>query len=270
MKQYLRLVEKILNEGENCADRTGVGTIALFGETLKFDLRKGFPLLTTKKVYWKSVVEELLWFLRGDTNIKTLGNKIWNEWADEEGDLGPIYGYQWTHWDAYDEQEDGKFKRRPEGINQVRQAIELIKTNPSSRRIIVNAWNPADLDKMGLPPCHLFYQFKVFDTHLDLIWYQRSCDLGLGVPFNIASYALLLTMVANECGLTPGVLTGMLGDAHVYTNHVDALREQLTRTPGTLPTVDLPKGKPVFEITFEDIVLSNYNPQPPIKMAIAV
>ncbi len=270
MKPYLDLVSKILNYGEETTDRTGVGTLSLFGEMLKIDLREGFPLLTTKKVFFKSVVQELLWFLRGETNIKSLGNHIWDEWADENGNLGPLYGYQWTHWDQYEEIREDLYRKTPAGINQIERAVELIKKDPASRRIIVSAWNVSDLDKMRLPPCHMLFQFKVYSSHLDMLWVQRSCDMGLGIPFNIASYALLLSLVSNECNLQPRFLTALLGDAHIYKNHIEPLKLQLTRFPGPLPQLVLPPAKKALQITLEDVKLLNYNPQPHIAMEIAV
>jgi len=290
MKNYLELVRKIIEEGEDHDDRTGVGTKSLFGEMLHWDLRKGFPLLTTKKVFFKSVVQELLWFLRGETNTKTLGNHIWDGWADENGDVGPVYGHQWIHWPVFEPYvtplglKTMQWSKTGE-INQIQAAINQIKGNPNSRRIIVTAWNPSDVPKQGLPCCHILFQFKVVEKmvstyakeplyrtekYLDMIWYQRSCDFGLGVPFNIASYALLLKLIANECGLIPRNLKGVFADAHVYKNHIDGLKEQLQRTPYDLPQIALPEEKSVFDITEEEILLLGYMHHPPIKLKVAV
>jgi thymidylate synthase len=270
MKQYLQLVREILDNGEQREDRTGTGTISLFGMQAKYDLREGFPLLTTKKVLFGSVLRELLWFLRGSTNINenlTQHTPIWDAWADENGELGPIYGYQWRKWPRYVEAGDGLYTR--EHVDQIAQVIEQIKTNPNSRRLIVSAWNVADLDKMALPPCHAFFQFYVINGRLDLQLYQRSADVALGVPFNIASYALLLMMVAQECNLTPGIFTHTLGDAHIYLNHVEGLRAQLQREPRPLPRVTI-AAKPFFELQFEDFELHDYHPHPFIKFPISV
>ena len=259
MKQYLELLQHILDHGEEKGDRTGTGTLSVFGAQAKYDLREGFPLLTTKKVLFTGVVRELLWFLKGSTNINddlTEHTPIWDAWADENGDLGPIYGYQWRNWGGT-------------GIDQITDVIEQIKTNPDSRRLIVSAWNPADIGKMALPPCHAFFQFYVVNGRLDCQLYQRSADVALGVPFNIASYALLLIMVAQECDLTPGVFTHTLGDAHLYLNHLDGVREQLTRTPLERPQVVV-KKKPVLEVEYDDIELQNYEHHPFIKFKVAV
>jgi len=271
MRQYLDLVNHIFEHGDKKKDRTGVGTISVFGYQSKYDLREGFPLLTTKKVLFSAVVRELLWFLKGATNIND-GLKeftpIWNAWADEKGDLGPIYGYQWRKWEQFVwDPETGQCQKRH--IDQIKVAIEMIKTNPSSRRIIVNAWNVGDLDRMALPPCHAFFQFYVANGRLDCQLYQRSADVALGVPFNIASYALLLSMVAQECELTPGIFVHTLGDAHIYLNHVDGLKEQLKRTPKPLPQIKIAR-KSVFDIGFEDIALLNYEHDAFIKFPIAV
>ena len=271
MRQYLDLVKYIFEHGENKEDRTGTGTLSVFGHQAKYDLRDGFPLLTTKKVLFSAVVHELLWFLRGATNIND-GLKehtpIWNAWADESGELGPIYGYQWRKWEKF--VYDGRIKGyRKEYVDQIKSAIDLIKRNPASRRIIVSAWNVADIEKMALPPCHAFFQFCVTNGRLDCQLYQRSADVALGVPFNIASYALLLSMVAQECNLVPGIFVHTLGDAHIYLNHVDGLKEQLKRTPKTLPTVVIAK-KPFEDITSEDIQLLNYEHESFIKFPIAV
>lgn len=256
MRTYLDLVERVLANGEHRTDRTGVGTISLFGEQIRFDLREGFPLVTTKKVNFSSVVKELLWFLRGETNTKTLGCKIWDEWADGDGNLGPIYGQQWRAWG---------------GCDQITYTLEQIKRNPYSRRHIVSAWNVSDIPDMALPPCHVMFQFYVGrGGYLDLQLYQRSADLALGVPFNIASYALLLSMFANECRLTARHFVHTFGDVHAYMNHVDGLRDQLTRTPQRRPIVTIPVGKRVLDIVESDIHLTDYYPYPPIKFEVAV
>ncbi len=259
MKPYLELVQKILERGERCADRTGTGTLSLFGAQARYDLRDGFPLVTTKKVLFNAVVRELLWFLRGSTNINdglTEHTPIWDAWADEDGGLGPIYGAQWRNWGN-------------SGIDQVRGALDLIREDPCSRRNLVSAWNVADLPKMKLPPCHALYQFRVSGDRLDLQMYQRSADMALGVPFNIASYALLLTLAARETGLEPGVFIHTLGDAHVYLNHLDGLEEQLARDPFPLPRLETPH-KPLDDVVFEDIALKGYQHHPFIKFEVAV
>ena len=246
------------------ADRTGTGTKSVFGYQMRFDLSDGFPLLTTKKLHLKSIIYELLWFLKGDTNVKYLqdnGVRIWNEWADADGNLGPIYGKQWRAWRDYN---GGT-------IDQLSEAVETIRTNPDSRRIIVSAWNVADLPEMHLPPCHAFYQFYVADGRLSLQLYQRSADIFLGVPFNIASYALLLMMVAQVTGLKAGDFVHTLGDAHIYTNHFEQVREQLSREPRQLPTMRInPEVKSLFDFKYEDFTLENYNPHPHIKGVVAV
>lgn len=259
MRQYLDLVQHILDHGERKEDRTGTGTISVFGTQTRYDLREGFPLLTTKKVLFNSVVRELLWFLRGSTNINdglSEHTRIWDAWADEKGELGPIYGYQWRNWGG-------------QGIDQIRNALDLIKTKPNSRRIIVSAWNVSDLDQMALPPCHAFFQFYVIDQRLDCQLYQRSADVALGVPFNIASYALLLTMMSQECGLQPGIFVHTLGDAHIYLNHIDGLQKQLGREPYTLPRIRV-SSKPMDDIVFDDIELLDYQHHAFIKFSIAV
>ena len=259
MKQYHDLLRDVLEQGETKTDRTGTGTLAIFGAQGRYDLRDGFPLVTTKKVLFPAVVRELLWFLRGSTNIYddlTQHTPIWDAWADEEGNLGPIYGYQWRNWGGM-------------GIDQIQQAIDTIKTNPDSRRIIVSAWNVGDIPDMKLPPCHAFFQFFVVNGRLDLQLYQRSADLALGVPFNIASYALLLTMVAQECDLTPGVFVHTIGDAHIYENHIDGVQEQLSREPLPLPQLRVAK-KPFDQIEFEDIELLGYEHHPFIRFEVAV
>lgn len=264
MKQYLDLCRHILNEGIKKEDRTGTGTLSIFGHQMRFNMEDGFPLLTTKKLHLKSIIYELLWFLRGDTNVHWLqehGVRIWNEWADSNGDLGHIYGYQWRSWPDYN----------GGAIDQIQRAVDQIKTNPDSRRIIVNAWNVADLENMNLPPCHMFFQFYVADGKLSLQMYQRSADTFLGVPFNIASYALLLLMMAQVTGLQPGTFVHTTGDTHIYLNHVDQVKLQLTRTPRPLPTMKLnPDVKNIFDFTFEDFELENYNPWPHISGKVSV
>lgn len=264
MKQYLDLLRHVMEHGTMKSDRTGTGTKSVFGYQMRFDLSDGFPLLTTKKLHLKSIIYELLWFLKGDTNVKYLqdnGVRIWNEWADADGNLGPIYGKQWRAWRDYN---GGT-------IDQLSEAVETIRTNPDSRRIIVSAWNVADLPEMHLPPCHAFYQFYVADGRLSLQLYQRSADIFLGVPFNIASYALLLMMVAQVTGLKAGDFVHTLGDAHIYTNHFEQVREQLSREPRQLPTMRInPEVKSLFDFKYEDFTLENYNPHPHIKGVVAV
>lgn len=264
MRQYLDLLRHIMEHGVQKDDRTGTGTRSIFGYQMRFNLEEGFPLLTTKKLHLKSIIYELLWFLKGDTNVKYLqdnGVRIWNEWADPDGSLGHIYGYQWRSWPDY----NGGF------IDQISQAIDQIKNNPDSRRIIVSAWNVADLDNMNLPPCHAFFQFYVADGRLSLQLYQRSADTFLGVPFNIASYALLTMMVAQVCGLRPGDFVHTLGDTHIYNNHFDQVREQLTRTPRKLPRMIInPEVKNIFDYKYEDFTLVDYDPLPHIKGAVSV
>ena len=263
MRPYLNLAKEILQNGEVRPDRTGVGTRSIFGAQARYDLREGFPLVTTKKILFDAVVHELLWFLKGSTNINdglAEHTPIWNSWAKEDGELGPIYGYQWRSW--------GRTETDP-GVDQLTNAIELIKNNPTSRRIIVSAWNAADISKMALPPCHTLFQFYVHKERLDCQLYQRSADMALGVPFNIASYALLTHLIAGECGLTPGFFVHSIGDAHVYENHVTALERQIAREPLPLPTIKT-APKPVLDIEFGDIVLSNYQHHPFIKYEIAV
>ncbi len=277
MRQYHDLVRQVLEQGERRDDRTGTGTLSIFGAQSRYDLREGFPLLTTKKVLWSGVVRELLWFLRGSTNVRdelTQHTPIWDAWADDQGELGPIYGHQWRRWGApfprrAQDQAPLVGTREEPGIDQIAQAIDLIKRDPSSRRIIVSAWNVADLPHMALPPCHAFFQFHVSGGRLDLQLYQRSADIALGVPFNIASYALLLMLVAEECALTPGVFIHTLGDAHIYLNHVEGLKLQLTREPYPLPQVEIAK-KPLAEIGFEDIQLLDYQHHPFIRFAVSV
>jgi thymidylate synthase len=264
MKPYLDLLDRVLNDGVAKGDRTGTGTLSLFGHQMRFDLAKGFPLVTTKRVHLKSVVHELLWFLAGDTNVRYLqdnGVSIWNEWADADGELGPVYGKQWRSWEA----PDGRI------IDQLADVVAQIRSNPTSRRLIVSAWNPADLDRMALAPCHCLFQFHVADGRLSCQLYQRSADVFLGVPFNIASYALLTHMVAHVTGLRPGDFVHSFGDAHLYVNHLDQAREQLARTPRPLPTLRLNPGvTSLFDFGFEDIAFENYDPHPSIKAPIAV
>lgn len=264
MKQYLDLLERVMTEGVSKEDRTRTGTISIFGHQMWFDLEEGFPLLTTKKLHLKSIVYELLWFLKGSTNVKYLqdnGVRIWNEWADEQGNLGPIYGYQWRSWPDY---SGGH-------IDQIKEIIETIKHNPDSRRMIVSAWNVAALDEMKLPPCHILFQFYVANGRLSLQLYQRSADVFLGVPFNIASYALLLMMMAQVTGLKPGRFVHTLGDAHIYKNHLEQVRTQLQRTPRKLPTMKLnPEIKDIFEFDYSDFELLGYDPLPHIKGDVSV
>ena len=264
MKQYLDLLHHVMECGTMKSDRTGTGTKSVFGYQMRFNMADGFPLLTTKKLHLKSIIYELLWFLRGDINVHYLqenGVRIWNEWADADGNLGHIYGYQWRSWRDY----DGGF------IDQIAEAVETIKHNPDSRRIIVSAWNVADLKNMNLPPCHAFFQFYVADGKLSLQLYQRSADIFLGVPFNIASYALLLMMVAQVTGLEAGDFVHTLGDAHVYTNHFEQVKEQMSREPRTLPRMKInPEVKSIFDFKYEDFTLENYNPHPHIKGIVAV
>jgi len=264
MKTYLDLLRHILADGHRKEDRTGTGTISTFGYQMRFDLSRGFPLLTTKKVHLKSIIYELLWFLRGDTNARWLqerGVRIWNEWADPDGDLGHIYGFQWRSWPDY----DGGF------IDQISEAVNDIKHNPDSRRIIVSAWNVADLKKMNLPPCHMMFQFYVAEGKLSCQLYQRSADCFLGVPFNIASYALLTMMMAQVTGLEPGEFIHTLGDAHIYLNHLDQVHEQLSREPRELPRMIInPEIKNIFEFSYEDFILEGYDPHPAIKGQVSV
>ncbi len=261
---YLDLLEDILQKGERQDDRTGVGTLSVFGRQLRCDLSKGFPLLTTKKVHFKSIAIELFWFLRGDTNIRWLqdrGVKIWDEWADENGELGPVYGKQWRRWEGPDGTE----------IDQLANMIEQIRNNPASRRLIVSGWNPADVPNMALPPCHTLYQFNVSNGKLSCQLYQRSADMFLGVPFNIASYALLTHLMAQVCDLEVGEYIHTFGDAHIYTNHMDQVREQLSRTPRRLPTLKLNPGKKdLFDFEYEDVTVENYDPHPRISAPVAV
>ena len=263
MKQYLDLLQHVLDHGVLKEDRTGTGTHSVFGYQMRFNLQDGFPLLTTKKLHLKSIIHELLWFLKGDTNVKYLqenGVRIWNEWADENGDLGHIYGYQWRSWPDYNGGH----------IDQIKEAIHTIQNNPDSRRIIVSAWNVADLPQMNLPPCHAFFQFYVANGKLSLQLYQRSADIFLGVPF-IASYALLLMMVAQVTGLEAGDFVHTLGDAHIYNNHIEQVREQLSREPRDLPKMKLnPNVKSIFDFKYEDFELTDYNPHPHIAGKVAV
>ena len=264
MKPYLDLMRHVLEHGTKKDDRTGTGTLSVFGWQMRYDLADGFPLVTTKKCHLRSIIHELLWFLQGDTNIKYLkenGVSIWDEWADENGNLGPVYGHQWRSWP------------KPDGgtIDQISEVVKTLRTNPDSRRIIVSAWNVADLDKMALAPCHAFFQFYVADGKLSCQLYQRSADIFLGVPFNIASYALLTLMMAQVTGLKPGDFVHTLGDAHLYLNHLDQAREQLARAPRPLPTMKLnPAVKDIFGFRFEDFTLEGYDPHPAIKAPVAV
>ena len=264
MKQYLDLLRRIKEEGTIKTDRTGTGTKSVFGHQMRFNLADGFPLVTTKKCHFKSIIHELLWFLKGDTNVKYLqenGVRIWNEWADENGDLGHVYGYQWRSWPDY----------KGGHIDQISQVIEQIKNNPDSRRLLVSAWNVAEVDEMALPPCHLLFQFYVADGRLSLQLYQRSADCFLGVPFNIASYSLLLLMVAQVCGLEPGEFVHTTGDTHLYLNHMEQTDLQLTREPRPLPQMRLnPEVKNIFDFKYEDFELLNYDPHPHIKGVVAV
>ena len=264
MRPYLDLMKHVLEHGARKSDRTGTGTLSIFGAQLRFDLGAGFPLLTTKRVHLKSIVHELLWFLKGDTNTRYLrenGVTIWDEWADGNGDLGPVYGYQWRSWPA----------PGGEHIDQITQVVEQIRKNPDSRRMIVSAWNVADLPRMALLPCHAFFQFYVAEGRLSCQLYQRSADFFLGVPFNIASYALLTLMVAQVTGLRPGDLVHTFGDTHLYLNHIDQAREQLTRTPRALPVMKLnPAVKDIFRFRYEDFTLENYDPHPAIRAPVAV
>ena len=264
MKQYQDLLRHIMQDGVQKTDRTGVGTKSVFGYQMRFDLSEGFPLLTTKKVHLRSIIHELLWFIAGDTNIKYLkdnGVSIWDEWADENGDLGPVYGHQWRSWPA----PDGR------SIDQLAQVVDQIKNNPDSRRLLVCAWNPGEVDKMALPPCHCLFQFYVADGKLSCQLYQRSADTFLGVPFNIASYSLLTMMIAQECGLEPGEFVHTTGDTHIYNNHFDQVREQLSREPRALPRMKLnPEVKSIFDFKYEDFTLEGYDPWPAIKAPVAV
>lgn len=264
MEQYLKVLQHVLDNGTQKGDRTGTGTISVFGYQMRFNLQDGFPLLTTKKLHTKSIIHELLWFLKGDTNVKYLqdnGVRIWNEWADENGDLGHVYGYQWRSWPDY----NGGF------IDQIQQVVDTIKNNPDSRRIIVSAWNVADIDNMNLPPCHALFQFYVADGKLSLQLYQRSADLFLGVPFNIASYALLLMMMAQVTGLEPGEFIHTLGDAHIYNNHLEQVKLQLTREPRKLPKMIInPEVKNIFDFKYEDFQLVDYDPHPHIAGVVSV
>ena len=264
MQQYLKLLDRILTEGATKTDRTGTGTKSVFGNQMRFDMADGFPLLTTKKLHLKSIIYELLWFLRGDTNVHYLqehGVRIWNEWADENGELGPVYGHQWRSWPDYN---GGT-------IDQIQNVVDMIKNHPDSRRMMVTAWNPAEVEQMALPPCHCLFQFYVADGRLSLQLYQRSADTFLGVPFNIASYALLLQMMAQVTGLQPGEFLLTTGDTHLYLNHLDQARLQLTRTPRPLPTMKInPEVKNLFDFHYEDFQLEGYDPWPHIAATVSV
>jgi len=263
MRQYLDLMQHVLDKGTEKSDRTGTGTLSVFGYQMRFNLQEGFPVVTTKKLHLRSIIHELLWFLKGETNIKYLkenGVRIWDEWADENGELGPVYGYQWRHWPA-----DGKH------IDQIANVIEQIKKNPDSRRLIVSAWNVGQIEKMALPPCHAFFQFYVADGKLSCQLYQRSADIFLGVPFNIASYALLTMVVAQVCDLQAGDFVHTFGDAHLYSNHLEQAKLQLSRDPRPLPTMRInPDVKNIFDFKYEDFKLENYDPHPHIKAEVAV
>lgn len=264
MQQYLNLLNRILTEGTQKGDRTGTGTLSIFGHQMRFDLRDGFPLLTTKKLHLKSIIYELLWFLRGDTNVRYLqehGVRIWNEWADENGELGPVYGHQWRSWPDY----------KGGTIDQIKNVVDMIKHNPDSRRMLVTAWNPAEVDDMALPPCHCLFQFYVADGRLSLQLYQRSADSFLGVPFNIASYALLLQMIAQVTGLEVGEFIHTTGDTHLYLNHLEQAKLQLTREPRPLPKMKInPDVKDIFDFKYEDFELIGYDPLPHIPGVVAV
>ena len=264
MQQYLNLLNRILTEGTQKGDRTGTGTLSIFGHQMRFDLRDGFPLLTTKKLHLKSIIYELLWFLRGDTNVRYLqehGVRIWNEWADENGELGPVYGHQWRSWPDY----------KGGTIDQIKNVVDMIKHNPDSRRMLVTAWNPAEVDDMALPPCHCLFQFYVADGRLSLQLYQRSADSFLGVPFNIASYALLLQMIAQVTGLDAGEFIHTTGDTHLYLNHLEQAKLQLTREPRPLPKMKInPDVKDIFDFKYEDFELIGYDPLPHISGVVAV
>jgi len=264
MQQYLDLLDKVLKEGNKKEDRTGTGTSSIFGHQMRFDLSKGFPLLTTKKIHLKSIIHELLWFLKGETNVKYLqehGVRIWNEWADENGELGPIYGYQWRSWPSANGQH----------IDQIAKVLDSLKNNPDSRRHIVSAWNVSEIENMALPPCHILFQFYVANGKLSCQLYQRSADVFLGVPFNIASYALLTMMMAQELNLELGDFVHTLGDTHIYSNHIEQVKLQLTRTPFPLPQIKLnPNITSIFDFKYEDFILENYQAHPHIKGAIAI
>ena len=264
MKQYLDLLQRIVNEGTRKEDRTGTGTLSVFGHQMRFNLQEGFPLLTTKKLHLKSIIHELLWFLKGDTNVKYLqenGVRIWNEWADENGELGPVYGHQWRSWPNYNGGH----------IDQIQSIVNALKTNPDSRRMIVSAWNVAEVDQMALPPCHCLFQFYVAEGKLSLQLYQRSADTFLGVPFNIASYALLTMMMAQVCGLQPGDFIHTTGDTHLYLNHLEQAKEQLKRTPRALPKMVItPNVTSIFDFKYDDFTLEGYDPLPHIKAEVSV
>lgn len=271
MRQYLDLIREVLDNGAYKEDRTGTGTISIFGVQKKYDLREGFPMVTTKKVRFDAILRELLWFLNGSTNINdelTEYTPIWDAWADADGELGPIYGYQWRKWEKF-EWDQAANQYRKTHIDQIQIAIDTIKNKPDSRRIIVNAWNVADLDRMALPPCHTFFQLYVINGRLDLQLYQRSADIALGVPYNIASYATLLMMMARECGLIPGIFVHTIGDAHIYSNHLDGLKIQLSRKPLPLPQLSITQ-KSFWDLDFEDFVLENYAHDSFIRFPVAV
>lgn len=274
MQQYLAALKTVLDTGVESSDRTGTGTISCFGMQCRYPLANGFPLMTTKKLHLRSIVHELLWFLSGDTNIKYLkdnGVSIWNEWADENGDLGPVYGHQWRHFPKVTKTDDADAKLLLGEVDQIANLVEMIRKTPDSRRLIVSAWNPGEVDQMALPPCHTLWQVRILDGKLHLQLYQRSADMFLGVPFNIASYALLQVMLAHVTGYEPGDFVHSIGDAHIYSNHVDQVNEQLSRTPRELPAVKLTRDvSSIFDFKFEDFEFPGYDPLPNIKAPVAV
>ena len=275
MKQYLELMRRVRETGTFKSDRTGTGTYSLFAQQMRFDLAEGFPLVTTKKCHLKSIIHELLWFLKGDTNIQYLkdhGVSIWDEWADENGDLGPVYGHQWRHFPKIDKvTDDGEVRALLGEVDQIATLVDMIRTSPDSRRLIVSAWNPGDVPHMALPPCHTLWQVKILDGKLHLQLYQRSADMFLGVPFNIASYALLQVMLAHVTGYEPGTFVHTLGDAHIYSNHMDQVREQLSRAPRPLPQIELKRDvSSIFDFQYDDFAFPCYDPAPAIKAPVAV
>jgi len=270
VRQYLTLLNDILDNGVPKKDRTGTGTISVFGRSMRFDLTEGFPLLTTKRVHYPSAFKEMLWMVRGETNTKTLDAKIWDEWSNEDGDLGPIYGRQWRKWNQY-RYNPGKGRWRRSYIDQLQNCLNTLRTNPNDRRMIVSAWNPGEIESMALPPCHLLFQFYVSRGRLSLQVYQRSCDMFLGVPFNIANYALLIHLMSAMAGYEPGELIWVGGDVHIYNNHMEQVELQLSRSPRDLPTLNVNWRKgDLNDWKFEDLVLANYNPHPPIKAKVSV
>ena len=274
MQQYLAALRTVLDEGVKSTDRTGTGTISYFGMQCRYNLADGFPLMTTKKLHLRSIIHELLWFLAGDTNIKYLkdnGVSIWDEWADEDGDLGPVYGHQWRHFPKLETSDDADAKLLLGEVDQISKLVEMIRTSPDSRRLIVSAWNPGEVDQMALPPCHTLWQVRILDGKLHLQLYQRSADMFLGVPFNIASYALLAVMLAHVTGYEPGEFVHTMGDAHIYLNHLDQVNEQLSRTPRELPAVKLTRDVgSIFDFRYEDFEFPGYDPLPGIKAPVAV